>query len=172
MARMRFGLTILVLTAMLATVATAPASATIGWSAARAGTPVPTTPPPATPAARAAAAARQAAKMNPPRRRGVSALPRSKATTAPVRAAAAVPLARPSSGWRIQLGAYNSPGAARAQWSIISPRVRALGGFQPSYEPFGRYTRLRTGPFASRTEANRACAAARAAGQDCFPVRR
>jgi TPR repeat protein len=133
-------------------------------------------PPPAakdTPGGRAAAAASQAAKMEPPARRGVSALPKPAPTPTPTPVAAASPApARPSAGgnWRIQLGAYNSPAAARSQWGVLSKKVGMLGTMQPSYEPAGKFTRLRTGPFGSRAEAEKACAAARSAGQACFAV--
>lgn len=127
------------------------------------GARLPATPPRETPAARSAAAASQRAEMTPPTRRGAPA-----AAPAPTAAQATPPAA---GGWRIQLGAYNNQAAARTRWNALSKKVGALGGLQPSYEPAGRYTRLRTGPFGSRADAERACAAARAAGQACFAVR-
>ena len=92
-----------------------------------------------------------------------------------VRLASRTPQAEPApvavgGRWRVQLGAYNSPGAARAQWSSLSRRVGALGGLQASYEPAGAFTRLRVGPLASRAAADRVCAAAKGAGQACFTV--
>jgi uncharacterized protein len=127
-----------------------------------------------TPAGRSAAAAAQGAKMTPPARRGVSAVPAApKPAPAPAQVAARAPAPKPiasGGGWRIQLGAYNSPAAARSQWGVLSKRVGLLGPLQPSYEPAGKFTRLRTGPFGSRAEAERACAAARSAGQACFAV--
>jgi cell division septation protein DedD len=127
-----------------------------------------------TPAGRSAAAADQGAKMTPPARRGVSALPRPKPAEAV--AAAAVPRASPPAkaagggNWRIQLGAFDSPAIARAQGGTLSRKIGMLGSMQPSYEPAGKFTRLRTGPFGSRAEAEKACAAAKAAGQACFTV--
>lgn len=132
------------------------------------GAKLPPTPPTATPAARSAAAATQGAKMEPPARRGVSALPTPAAPVATATAAAPKPTT--GKGYRIQLGAYPSPAAARSQWTALSKRVGTLGALEATYEPAGKYTRLRTGPFGSRAEAERACAAAKAAGQACFTV--
>jgi cell division septation protein DedD len=73
-------------------------------------------------------------------------------------------------GWRVQLGAYGSAAAAQAQWRAIAKRAPSLAGLQASYEPAGKFTRLRAGPFADRPAADRACAAAKAAGQACFTV--
>jgi cell division septation protein DedD len=84
---------------------------------------------------------------------------------APVRSAAA-----PGGKWRVQFGAYGSPAGARAEWTKIGGRVSGLSGLQASYEPAGALTRLRVGPLASKAEADRVCASAKAAGQACFPV--
>lgn len=141
----------------------------------------PKTPPPAakdTPAGRSAAAAVQGSKMTPPARRGVSGLPQAKPTAVAAKAASPAPAsakpepAKAAAGgrWRIQLGAYNSPGAARSQWGVLSRKVGMLGSMQPSYEPAGKFTRLRLGPFGSRAEAEKACSAARSAGQACFTI--
>lgn len=70
----------------------------------------------------------------------------------------------------MQLGAFGSPQLARSQWSSLSKRIGALSGLQPSYEAYGALTRLRVGPLASRAAADKLCAAAKAAGQGCFPV--
>ena len=93
------------------------------------------------------------------------------AQTAKLARAAAKPTPAATGGrWRVQLGAYGSVGAARTQWSSLASRVDALGGLQPSYEQAGAFTRLRVGPLASRTAADRVCAAAKSAGQACFTV--
>jgi TPR repeat protein len=85
--------------------------------------------------------------------------------------AAAKPVAiSAGSGWRVQLGAYGSPAAAQAQWAAISRKIPAIGGLRPSYEKAGALTRLRAGPLANRAAVDKVCAAAKAAGQACFPV--
>lgn len=94
--------------------------------------------------------------------------------TSPVtkpKAVAAAPAPRAAAGgWRAQLGAYGSPAAAQAQWAALSKRIGALSGLQPSYEKAGAFTRLRVGPLAGRAAVDKVCAAAKAAGQACFPV--
>lgn len=97
--------------------------------------------------------------------------PRSTPSPAPTPTAVVV-AAGPAtgSGWRVQLGAYDSPAAARSDWTAISRRIKALAGLEPSYEPAGKFTRLRLGPLASRAEADRLCAAAKAGGQACFTI--
>jgi cell division septation protein DedD len=72
--------------------------------------------------------------------------------------------------WRVQLGAYGSVAGARGEWAGLSKRIAALSGLQASYEPAGALTRLRVGPLADRAAADRVCAAAKAAGQACFPI--
>jgi cell division septation protein DedD len=72
--------------------------------------------------------------------------------------------------WRVQLGAYGSPAAAQAQWTVLSRKIPGAAGLQPSYEKAGAFTRLRVGPIGSRAAADKVCASAKAAGQACFPV--
>ena len=72
--------------------------------------------------------------------------------------------------WRVQLGAYGSLEVAKGQWSALSKKIGLLAGLNPSYEPFGAFTRLRVNSLADRSAAERLCAAAKAAGQPCFPV--
>lgn len=87
-------------------------------------------------------------------------------------AAKPTPAPAPAAGgrWRVQLGAYGSQEAARGQWAAIAKKVPSLASLQPSYEAAGKFTRLRVGPLSDRVAADRACAAAKAAGQACFPV--
>ena len=94
--------------------------------------------------------------------------PPPAAKPAPVATAAAAPA--PGGRWRIQLGAFPSPQAARAEWPVLKGRIGALAAFEPSYEPFRQFTRLRVGPLANRAAAERLCAAAKSAGRDCFTV--
>ena len=68
--------------------------------------------------------------------------------------------------WRIQLGAFILKGAAESLYGRLSP---SLGGRKAYYLPAGNATRLQVGPYASRAEANAACA--RLKGQDCIVVR-
>ena len=73
-------------------------------------------------------------------------------------------------GWRVQLGALDSEALAKAQWTALKGRIGALSKLQPSYEKAGPFTRLRAGPIGSKAGATSVCAAAKAAGQACFPV--
>lgn len=69
-----------------------------------------------------------------------------------------------SGGWRIQLGAFGSRGAAQALYARLDQR---LGSVQAYYIPVGGMTRLQVGPF-DKAEATAACA--RLAPQPCFVV--
>ncbi len=71
-------------------------------------------------------------------------------------------------GWRVQLGAFSQRGAADALFRKFA--AGALAGRQPFLIPVGAVTRLQAGPFASREEAARTCAALAARGQACFAV--
>jgi cell division septation protein DedD len=70
--------------------------------------------------------------------------------------------------WRIQLGAFSSAANARRAWESI--RGKGLGGLQPAFTAAGAVTRLQAGPLGSKAAAEKACAAAKAAGSACFPV--
>ncbi|MDB5698443.1 MAG: hypothetical protein JWN69_1247, partial [Alphaproteobacteria bacterium] len=125
----------------------------------------PTPPAPITPTATSPAPRQPAARPVPaPKPAAVRPAP------APAPARAPAPAIAASGRWRVQLGAYGSPQAARAEWASLSRRISALSGLQPSYENAGALTRLRVGPVPSRAAADRLCAAAKAAGQACFPV--
>jgi uncharacterized protein len=96
-----------------------------------------------------------------------------KAKPAPAKPAAVAtrpPSPAPRGAWRVQLGAYGDETEARSRWNAITGRIKALSGLTPSYERFGRYTRLRAGPVDAKTDASRLCASAKASGQDCFVV--
>ena len=97
----------------------------------------------------------------------VAAAP-AKVALAPAKVALASPAAVPASGaWRIQLGAFGVAGNAQALWVKLKGNP-ALGGRQAFYVPAGKLTRLQAGPFASRAEAQAACARVGVAG--CIPV--
>lgn len=98
------------------------------------------------------------------------AKPAPAVKASPQAAKPAPSLAAAGGKWRVQLGAYGSAEGARGQWSTLSKKVGALSGLQASYEKAGALTRLRAGPLANRAAADRVCAAAKAAGQACFPV--
>ncbi len=94
--------------------------------------------------------------------------PKPAKTKSAATVAARVPAA--DGRWRVQLGAYGNEAEARSRWNAITGRIHALSGLKPSYERFGRYTRLRAGPVGGKTDASRLCASAKASGQDCFVV--
>jgi hypothetical protein len=118
---------------------------------ALAGVPVrPATPPkpaPAKPAPPKLAAAKPAAQAQAP---------------ATVAAAA-------GGAWQVQLGAFGSAAAAKSAWGRLASKA-PLSALKPSYIAAGAVTRLRAGGLSGRDAANKACAVARAAGADCFPV--
>jgi tetratricopeptide (TPR) repeat protein len=92
-----------------------------------------------------------------------------KAAAPPVRRPAPAP-ASAGGRWRVQLGAFGSAANAQRAWAGLKSRVRVFGSMQPNYVAAGAVTRLQAGPLASRTDADRVCQAARAAGAACFPV--
>lgn len=140
----------------------------------------PTPPAPTPPAAVAKAAKPPVAKPKPPKP-ATAVAPIQSAAVAPAATApapskpAAVPNPAPSvassSGrsWQIQLGAYGSIAGAQKVWGDIA-RNAAVNGKEPAYIPVGALTRLRTGPFTGKAEANAACQALQKAGFNCFPV--
>ena len=69
-------------------------------------------------------------------------------------------------GWRVQLGAFSQRGAAEALFRKFA--AGPLAGRQSFFVAVGAVTRLQAGPFASRDEAARTCAALAARGQACF----
>jgi TPR repeat protein len=110
----------------------------------------------------AASARTQQAVAAPVRTAAVA--PRPAPVLRPV-ATAAAPAPRPASGgWRIQLGAFRDHANAAALWTRLQPR---LGSAQPFYATAGAVTRLQAGGYASKAEAQRACAAS---GSACMVV--
>lgn len=87
---------------------------------------------------------------------------------APVPAPAAVAKA---GDWRIQIGAFSEPARARSLWDSLKQRVTTLGTMQPYLVKAGAVTKLQGGPLPTRAAADRACAAVKAARQDCFAVK-
>ena len=62
--------------------------------------------------------------------------------------------------WKVQLGAFRDDGNAHALWAKVGGRV----GGKVAFVKTGGVTRLQAGPFASRSDAERAC---HAAGAGC-----
>ncbi|MXO66575.1 SPOR domain-containing protein [Altericroceibacterium endophyticum] len=100
---------------------------------------------------------------------------RSAAQTAAQRAGqAAASQPRPSSStspWRVQLGAFGVDGNAERLWAKLASRPE-LRGRQRLLIPAGRVTKLQAGGFASKAQAEQACAALKASGQDCLVTRK
>lgn len=84
------------------------------------------------------------------------------------RAAAPKPatVASTSGPWKLQLGAFGVKGNAEKLWSQLSGRPE-LAGKTRLLVPAGKLTKLLAGGFASRADANAACARLQAAGQVC-----
>ena len=108
------------------------------------------------------------------RKKGVAlALAAATAKPAPAKTAPAITAKKPAApepappvgGWRIQLGAFGTRGAAQALYGKLGP---SLGGAQAFYIPVGAVTRLQAGPYSSRAAASQACA--RLKPQPCFAV--
>ncbi len=112
--------------------------------------PVVTSPPPAQVAQTVPKPARPAPVAKP------APAPKPVPKPTPKPAPAAKPAAS-SGNWRVQLGAFSTPGNAQAQWNSVRGK---LGGAQPFYVKAGAVTRLQAGGFASKAAANRACASA------------
>ena len=81
--------------------------------------------------------------------------------------------ARPTGGnspWRAQLGAFGVEGNARNLWASLGKKHPAVAARQPIYLKTGKVTRLQTGGFANKGEANNFCAALAKSGQACLVV--
>ena len=85
--------------------------------------------------------------------------------------------AKSGSAYRIQLAAAREATQKRMMrtWTKIAKRHRVLAGLAPSVSKVdlgskGVFSRLRAGPFDSRSEARAACSTLRAAKQKCFVV--
>ncbi|MDR6832191.1 MULTISPECIES: SPOR domain-containing protein [unclassified Sphingopyxis] len=81
--------------------------------------------------------------------------------------------ARPGGGnspWRAQLGAFGVEANARNLWASLGKKHPAVAARQPVYVKTGKVTRLQTGGFANKGEANNFCAALSKSGQACLVV--
>ena len=111
--------------------------------------------------------------------RALAAAGSSNAENIAPRAAAPVPMATRAprgavrtSGWAVQLGAYDSAPLARANWSRLASRHQVLAsadGVSTRANVGGTTVfRLQATGFDSRGEADAACATVRRAGSQCF----
>lgn len=105
--------------------------------------------------------------------------PLDSGPAAPAPGASAARAARPattpaasgsSPQWRVQLGAFSSPDAARAAWTQARATVGAVAALDPHYVTAANVVRLQAGAFADRAAAQRLCKVATESGQGCFPV--
>lgn len=124
--------------------------------------------PPAAPAPTVAAPAAPAVQP-PPSAPSATTASAPRPAPAPATAPAAT-----TGGWGIQLGAFSSEAAARAQWQTLSSRHAAqLGGRGPrvvgATTANGRVYRLQTA-VRDEAEARRLCVALSAASQPCVVV--
>ncbi|TRD12666.1 sporulation protein [Erythrobacter insulae] len=69
--------------------------------------------------------------------------------------------------WKVQLGAFGVPSNADRLWSKLS-RNPALSGTRKVLVPGGKVTRLQAAGFATRADAQAACAQLKAQGQGCM----
>jgi uncharacterized protein len=127
-----------------------PPSRATGPAVAVRPAPVTTTPPPAP-------------RPAPPR--PAPAPPRAAPAPAPAVARPA-PAPAASGRYKVQLGAFRDAGNARALWTRLRGRVPGTASFVAG----GGVTRLQAGPYRSAADANRACAAAKAAGTACVVI--
>ncbi|MGA1797608.1 SPOR domain-containing protein [Sphingomonas sp. 4RDLI-65] len=132
-------------------------------SAGTAATPRPTRLPPSSLPARIPGPTRAPAPVlpapvRPAPAKSTAPKPAPAKTVAAKPAPAPKPVAPRATGkWRIQLGAFRDQFNAENLWSRIGGKLR---GAQPYYTKAGAVTRLQAGGFASKADANRACAAA------------
>jgi len=75
-----------------------------------------------------------------------------------------------NSPWRAQLGAFGVEANARNLWTSLGKKHPAVAARQPIYLKTGKVTRLQTGGFANKGEANNFCAALSKSGQACLVV--
>lgn len=114
----------------------------------------------------------------PPAERSPAPVPRQSAAAKPERRIAspapkAAPrMAAPSPGgpWRLQLGAFGVAGNAEALWARVRSRPE-LAGHSRALVPAGKLTKLQATGFASRADAQAACARLTSGGFGCLPVR-
>lgn len=72
--------------------------------------------------------------------------------------------------WRIQLGAFGNAANAEKLWQKVQSNVVELAELTPIMITSRSVTRLQTGPFASKADADAVCAKVKSAGQQCLAV--
>ena len=72
--------------------------------------------------------------------------------------------------WRIQLGAFGNAANAEKLWRKLTSNVAELAELKPIMNTGRSVTRLQTGPFASKADADTICAKIKATGQQCLAV--
>lgn len=82
----------------------------------------------------------------------------------------AVPARDARGPWRVQLGAFSIRSNAEGLWSRLSARSE-IAGRQKLLIAAGKVTKLQAGGFASKAEADDACASLKRGGQDCLVTR-
>lgn len=128
-------------------------SAGADYTRPRQATPAPPPPAPPPPVAVKPAPKPIAATVQP-------SDPKPAPKPATAQAAAAGP-------WKLQLGAFGVAGNADRLWSQLASR-RELAGRQKIKLASGKLTRLLAGGFATKSEADAACASLKASGQACL----
>ena len=81
--------------------------------------------------------------------------------------AAATRVAASNGPWKVQLGAFGVAGNAERLWSQLSGRSE-IAGRQRLLQKSGKLTVLMAGGYASRAEAEAACASLKRSGQGCL----
>jgi uncharacterized protein len=75
----------------------------------------------------------------------------------------------PLTGWRVQLGAFGTQGAAESAWTELQRQASGtLASKAPSFEPAGASTRLLVAGLPNRIAANSLCGKLKAQGVTCF----
>ena len=77
---------------------------------------------------------------------------------------------RTAGQWKVQLGAFGVPGNVGRMWNSVAA-LPEIEGRERIEKPAGRLTILQAGGYASRSEANAACAALKRRGHDCLVTR-
>lgn len=114
------------------------------------------------------ASQRQQARAMPSTAKAQLASLPAKSESRPARARPAVPTPSANGRWRIQLGAFADGARADGLWRSIQASQPTLATAQSYLVKAGAVTRLQAGPFASRADADQACAQIRAGGYACF----
>ncbi|MBX7533083.1 SPOR domain-containing protein [Qipengyuania sp. 1XM1-15A] len=77
---------------------------------------------------------------------------------------------RAAGPWKVQLGAFGVPGNVGRMWDSVAA-LPEIEGRERIEKPAGRLTILQAGGYASRSQANAACAALKRRGHDCLVTR-